>query len=110
MSGAPLFSSKDKFDSGIGWPSFRKPLDGAPIKEESYQPNKTNRVKLSDNSPEGHGFHLGVKMKDKGQKDFYCIYSEALVFRPVSDLTDEEIKEYGFKRNNNSSSESESGR
>ena len=44
----------------MGWPSFKKPLEGAQIKEETYELKGIKRTKLSDNSPEGNNSHLGV--------------------------------------------------
>ncbi|MEW9097129.1 MAG: peptide-methionine (R)-S-oxide reductase MsrB [Clostridiaceae bacterium] len=93
-SGEPLFTSKDKFDSGCGWPSFTKPIDKSLIKEKedfTYNMNRIEvRTKLSD-SHLGHVFDDGPKEKG-GLR--YCINSAALKFIPVEKLEEEGYGEY----------------
>ena len=60
MSGEPLFSSKDMFDSEMGWPCFVKSINGAPIKEVLYELRGVKRIKLIDDSTGADNFHLGI--------------------------------------------------
>jgi peptide methionine sulfoxide reductase msrA/msrB len=86
VSGKPLFSSKDKFDSGCGWPSFSKPLDGGSVQEKkdtSYGMLRTEVRSTDSNSHLGHLFDDGPA--DKGGLR-YCINSASLRFIPVADL------------------------
>ena len=86
-SGVPLFSSKDKFQSGTGWPSFSKTLEDAPVVEISdfkYFMERTE-VKCSiDFVHLGHLFHDGPKAAGG---DRYCMNSAALNFIPVEEMT-----------------------
>lgn len=94
VSGEPLFSSLDKYDSGCGWPSFTKPLSKASVKEKSdttlFMLRTEVRSKEAD-SHLGHVFDDGPK--DKGGMR-YCINSAALRFIPVSQLEAEGYGEY----------------
>lgn len=89
VSGEPLFSSLDKFDSGTGWPSFTKPIEGGTLTEHTDQklwvPRTEVRSKGAD-SHLGHVFDDGPK--DKGGLR-YCINSAALRFVPLADLEKE---------------------
>ena len=86
VSGEPLFSSLDKFDSGTGWPSFTKPVAGTDIvekKDASFGIERTEvRSKLAD-SHLGHLFDDGPA--DKGGLR-YCINSTALKFIPLEEM------------------------
>jgi peptide methionine sulfoxide reductase msrA/msrB len=86
VSGKPLFSSKDKFDSGCGWPSFSKPLDPSQVQEKkdlSYGMVRTEVRSKDSNSHLGHVFDDGPA--DKGGLR-YCINSASLRFITVADL------------------------
>jgi len=94
VSGEPLFSSKDKFDSHCGWPSFTKPLDHQAVVEELDLTHGMVRVEVRSNQGDshlGHVFEDGPL--DKGGLR-YCINSAALRFIPKEDLEKEGYGEY----------------
>jgi peptide methionine sulfoxide reductase msrA/msrB len=91
VSGEPLFSSLDKFESGTGWPSFTKPLEPANIIEKEERRWFSKRIEVK--SKHG-GSHLGHVFNDgpppTGLR--YCMNSAALRFIPVEEL---EAQGYG---------------
>lgn len=94
VTGEPLFSSADKFDSGCGWPSFTKPLAPEALDEKqdtSYGMRRTEVRSSKGDSHLGHVFDDGPK--DKGGLR-YCINSAALRFIPYADMEKEGYGKY----------------
>lgn len=87
VSGQPLFSSTDKYDSGCGWPAFTKPI--APENVVEHTDHSFGMIRQEVLSQAAHS-HLGHVFPD-GPTDRgglrYCINSAALKFIPVSQLT-----------------------
>ncbi|MAI61225.1 MAG: peptide-methionine (R)-S-oxide reductase [Micavibrio sp.] len=94
VSGEPLFSSIDKYDSGTGWPSFTQPIEKQNITEHSDYKLFVPRTEVK--SQKG-GSHLGHVFND-GPKDKggfrYCINSASLRFIHKDDLVSEGYGEY----------------
>jgi peptide methionine sulfoxide reductase msrA/msrB len=94
VSGEPLYSSKDKFDSGTGWPSFVKPINEEVLTLKTdyflFYPRTEVRSKIAD-SHLGHVFDDGPK--ELGGKR-YCMNSAAMKFIPLKDMEKEGYSEY----------------
>jgi len=94
VSGEPLFSSLDKFDSNCGWPSFTKPVEAENVDERPDGSHGMDRTEVR--SVHG-GSHLG-HVFDDGPKEAgglrYCINSASLRFIPVDELESEGYGQY----------------
>lgn len=93
VSGEPLFSSTDKYDSGTGWPSFTKPIDTSHI--VTKEDRQFGMVRTEVRSQEGDS-HLGHVFDDGPSPSGlrYCVNSASLRFIPKEDLEKEGYGEY----------------
>ena len=93
VSGEPLFSSLDKYDSGTGWPSFTKPLEPSNVKTKSDRSLFMERTEVRSTHADSHLGHVF----DDGPAPTglrYCMNSASMRFIPVSKLAAEGYGQY----------------
>ena len=92
-TGEPLFSSRDKFESGCGWPSFTRPISADVVTYKEDRSYNMERIEVRSRSGNAHLGHVfGDGPRDKGGKR-YCINSLSIRFIPEADM---EKAGYGY--------------
>ena len=94
VSGEPLFSSKDKFNAGCGWPSFSKPVEGTDINEKEDLSHGMVRTEVRSKNADSHLGHVFPDGPQELGGLRYCINGAALRFVPKEDLEKEGYGEY----------------
>lgn len=94
VSGEPLFSSKDKFDSGCGWPSFSKPIYHESIKEIADLSHSMVRKEVRSKEGDSHLGHVFEDGPIERGGLRYCINSAAVRFIPKSELKKEGYEKF----------------
>jgi peptide-methionine (R)-S-oxide reductase len=94
VSGQPLFSSTDKFESGSGWPSFTRPIDAAAVVEKTDRSLWMTRTEVRSAGADSHLGHVF----DDGPREAggmrYCMNSAAMRFVPEDELEAQGYAEY----------------
>jgi peptide-methionine (R)-S-oxide reductase len=89
VSGEPLFTSMDKFDSGCGWPSFTKPVNGQKVTENRDTSHGMIRTEVRSSSGDSHLGHVFPDGPPEAGGLRYCINSASLRFIAVDQLESE---------------------
>lgn len=94
VSGEALFSSRDKYDAGCGWPSFTKPIDGTELREKDDYRLMRKRIEVRSKGADSHLGHVFPDGPKEATGLRYCINGAALRFIPKDKLEDEGYGEY----------------
>ncbi|MBE1876532.1 peptide-methionine (R)-S-oxide reductase MsrB [Myceligenerans pegani] len=94
VSGQPLFSSTDKYDSGTGWPSFTKPISTDAVRSVTDRSHGMIRTEVRSAGADSHLGHLFDDGPAHAGGERYCMNSAALRFIPVSELEKQGYGEY----------------
>lgn len=86
VSGEPLFTSRDKFDSGCGWPSFTRPVETTNVVEKSDTSHGMLRTEVRSTHGDSHLGHVFPDGPSATGGLRYCINSASLRFIPVEEL------------------------
>jgi len=94
VSGEPLFSSTEKYDSGTGWPSFLRPIDLDFVTEHDDYKLVLHRTEIRSKYADSHLGHIILDGPESNNRIRYCMNSAAMRFIPKSDLAKEGLGEY----------------
>lgn len=94
VSGEPLFSSKDKFNAGCGWPSFTKPIEGTELTEKDDFRLMRKRIEVRSKDADSHLGHVFPDGPKEATGLRYCINGAALRFIPKEKLEEEGYCQY----------------
>lgn len=94
VSGEPLFTSTDKFDSGCGWPAFSKPIDTAVITEVADDSHGMRRVEVRSRVADSHLGHVFNDGRPELGGMRYCINGASLRFIPLDEMEKEGYGEF----------------
>lgn len=94
VSGEPLFSSRDKYDAGCGWPSFTKPIDGTVLTEKDDFKLMRKRIEVRSKEADSHLGHVFPDGPKETTGLRYCINGASLRFIPKDKLKEEGYGEY----------------